>query len=599
MASSQEDINNLTRFRNEISLIRVDEHEESALNSRSTSVNISRFVGLRIGCIIEGRGGAKGEIGIASISTSIPILVLSQITDSASYVKTLSKLIPLDLDELVVPIGLDDGNLLDDINSVLPDTTIPASALLDYLTINMNIFYAPNSVFVEYQGPEDSILIDYDTAKKYRAIETQFNLDLQNMLDDSALKDKKNESYSREFDSEIVNELVEVAERMTKAYDMPIRLKLNSVRGFHLFVVFNKKSPSNPKVETLPSEFILKKSCQNGIIFTTEDTLRLNSKSQEALRVTNLIANKIINKLLEELKTNVSVLHKLSEQLNYIDMILSLSITSGRNIASKNIVPNSIYHNIESNFIVITGPNMSGKSTYLREIILLQILFQIGCFVPADNATFKIMSAIYTRFGTYDNMESNTSTFTREMKDMSYIFSSTENNTASTLVLMDELGRSTNNFEGASLCWAMSEELILRSHVTCFLVTHFKQLPRLENYYPTVTNYHFLKEMGKTFMLVKGINIDEINYGIKFSKECGLCPNIVERAEEILQSMQEEDKLIPLMSEDDMERLNYINLGFLAYKMILDHYQSAEIPQQDIREHFEKLRSQFVDIDEE
>nr|XP_040565101.1 mutS protein homolog 4-like [Lepeophtheirus salmonis] len=430
---------------------------------------------------------------------------------------------------------------------------------------------------------------------------------------------------SRDVYSEIVNELVEVAERMTKAYDMPIRLKLNSVRGFHLFVVFNKKSPSNPKVETLPSEFILKKSCQNGIIFTTEDTLRLNSKSQEALRVTNLIANKIINKLLEELKTNVSVLHKLSEQLNYIDMILSLSITSGSqgfikpdianytavrnarhpilylsgNIASKNIVPNSIYHNIESNFIVITGPNMSGKSTYLREIILLQILFQIGCFVPADNATFKIMSAIYTRFGTYDNMESNTSTFTREMKDMSYIFSSTENNTASTLVLMDELGRSTNNFEGASLCWAMSEELILRSHVTCFLVTHFKQLPRLENYYPTVTNYHFLKEMGKTFMLVKGINIDEINYGIKFSKECGLCPNIVERAEEILQSMQEEDKLIPLMSEDDMERLNYINLGFLAYKMILDHYQSAEIPQQDIREHFEKLRSQFVDIDEE
>jgi len=142
---------------------------------------------------------------------------------------------------------------------------------------------------------------------------------------------------------------------------------------------------------------------------------------------------------------------------------------------------------------------MSGKSTYLRQVVLLQVLAQMGCYVPAEHATFRLVDNIFSRMGTGDSLECRASTFQVEMKEMAYILGTMSNRngdeegkaadgptTASrSLIVLDELGRGTSSAEGAAICWAISEEIV-KSRAFCFLATHFNLLTKMEMLYPTV-----------------------------------------------------------------------------------------------------------------
>lgn len=216
------------------------------------------------------------------------------------------------------------------------------------------------------------------------------------------------------------------------------------------------------------------------------------------------MSNSIVQDLLASVRDVIGCLYKLSENISTLDVILSLAevsqrpgfvrptfsevliIRQGRHpileqMGTVNIVPNDTTVTSENSFQVLTGANMSGKSTYLKQIVLLQVMAQIGCHVPADFASFRIADGIFSRIGTGDSIECNASTFTMEMKEMAYILSSLGRRS---LVIMDELGRGTSTEEGASLCWAISEELI-KSSAFCFLATHFMLLTRLEALYCT------------------------------------------------------------------------------------------------------------------
>jgi DNA mismatch repair protein MSH4 len=124
---------------------------------------------------------------------------------------------------------------------------------------------------------------------------------------------------------------------------------------------------------------------------------------------------------------------------------------------------------------------MSGKSTYLRQLVLLQILAQLGCFVPAASATFRPADAIFSRLSTGDSIECNASTFTMEMNETAYILGGLGE---TSLVVVDELGRGTSAEEGAAICWAVAEALI-GTKAFCFLATHFSHITRLEELYCT------------------------------------------------------------------------------------------------------------------
>ena len=217
------------------------------------------------------------------------------------------------------------------------------------------------------------------------------------------------------------------------------------------------------------------------------------------------MSNTIVQDLLANIREAIGCLYKLSESVSSLDVILSLAEVSQRpgfvrptfsadalvirqgkhpileQMGNVNIVPNDTTVTLENNFQVLTGANMSGKSTYLKQIVLLQVMAQVGCHVPADFASFRIADGIFSRIGTGDSIECNASTFTLEMKEIAYILGSVGSRS---LVIMDELGRGTSTAEGASLCWAISEEL-MKGSAFCFLATHFMLMTRLEALYCT------------------------------------------------------------------------------------------------------------------
>lgn len=206
----------------------------------------------------------------------------------------------------------------------------------------------------------------------------------------------------------------------------------------------------------------------------------------------------------------VGCLYKLAECVSTMDMLMSLAhfctlgsytrpeftdtlaVKQSRHpILDKSLndsfVANNIYASNDTRLSVITGPNMSGKSTYLCQIALVQILAQIGCFVPAEYASFRTVNHVFTRMGSCDDIETNTSTFSQEMKEVNYIL---QNVTDRSLVLIDELGRGTSGLEGVGLCHAVCEKL-LTTRASIFLVTHYQELTELAGLYPAVDNYFF------------------------------------------------------------------------------------------------------------
>ena len=145
------------------------------------------------------------------------------------------------------------------------------------------------------------------------------------------------------------------------------------------------------------------------------------------------------------------------------------------------VVPNDVCISHSTNLQIVTGPNMAGKSTYLRQTALIVLMAHVGCHVPAEAATVPLLRRVFTRIQTGDSMQTHGSTFACEMRETTYIL---RNLGPPALVLVDELGRGTSNRDGASLAWAIAEELARHPHTFTLFATHYLQLANLRNLYP-------------------------------------------------------------------------------------------------------------------
>jgi len=197
---------------------------------------------------------------------------------------------------------------------------------------------------------------------------------------------------------------------------------------------------------------------------------------------------------------------------------------TGGNDFTGTYVPNDTYAGSCANFILITGVNGSGKSTYLKQIALIVILAHCGSYVPADEAYIPIRDKIFTRLGTSDDQEHNISSFLQEMKESALICA---NVTDRSLVLIDELGRATSNEDGVAIAWAIAEFLLLK-RATTFFVTHYPQLCKLSEVYPNVQNQHLgivptesSKDFSYTHKILPGPCPSSADYGIKMCYMCG------------------------------------------------------------------------------
>ncbi len=198
-------------------------------------------------------------------------------------------------------------------------------------------------------------------------------------------------------------------------------------------------------------------------------------------------------------------------------------------------IPNDLYFNADAEFIaVITGPNMGGKSTYLRQAALIVIMAQTGCFVPADAALLPIIDRVFTRIGAADNLARGRSTFMVEMTETAVILNTA---TARSLIVLDEIGRGTATYDGLALAWAVVEHIHQRIRARTLFATHYHELTELAEQLDGVRNLQVaVKEVGDQIIFLRKVEPGRADrsYGIEVARLAGLPMGVIERAREIL-----------------------------------------------------------------
>ncbi|KAI4879092.1 hypothetical protein NFI96_014431 [Prochilodus magdalenae] len=356
--------------------------------------------------------------------------------------------------------------------------------------------------------------------------------------------------------TEVVDDIAGLVDQLGDKYSLPLRTSFSTARGF--FIQLRMEGLVLPDGQ-LPGEFIKVTRQKNDYSFTTSDLTKMNDRCDEALKEIFHMSYVVVCRLLNRVHEQIHCLYKLSDAVSMLDMLLSLAsactvsdyvrpeftdtlaIKQGRHpllerIAGKEPISNNSYVSEGNNFVIITGPNMSGKSTYLKQVALCQIMAQIGSFVPAEYASFRVADQIFTRIGVDDDFETNSSTFMVEMKEVSYI---THTASDKSLLIIDELGRGTSAEEGIGICHAVCEFLINLKAFTLF-ATHFLELCQLETLYPNVENQHMqvqhicvgnssTETVVYTYLLTRGCS-EERNYGIRAAEFTSMPPAIIQEA---------------------------------------------------------------------
>ena len=210
---------------------------------------------------------------------------------------------------------------------------------------------------------------------------------------------------------------------------------------------------------------------------------------------------------------------------------------------SGRFVPNDLSMNSASHrILIITGPNMGGKSTYLRQAALIALMAQMGSFVPAERARLPILDRIFTRIGASDNLARGRSTFMVEMTEAASILNTA---TPRSLVLLDEVGRGTATFDGLSIAWAVVEHLETHTQAKTLFATHYHELTELADLLPGVRNYHVsIMESGSTIVFLRKVEPGSADksYGIEVARLAGLPSSVIERAREILERHEQSER---------------------------------------------------------
>ena len=358
--------------------------------------------------------------------------------------------------------------------------------------------------------------------------------------------------------------LLEIEAREKEATGIKnMKIKYNKVFGY--FIEITKSN-----LEMVPESYIRKQTLSNAERFITpelkkyEDTI-INSKAR-----IEEIEYYLFKEISAKIKEEKSLLIKLAEKLAYIDVIISFStiavendyvkpeinenfdleIINGRHpvveklIGKSDFVSNNTLITGNERFIVLTGPNMSGKSTYMKQIALISIMAQIGSYVPATQAKLPIVDKYLTRIGASDDILSGQSTFMVEMSEVSNILN---NATENSLIILDEVGRGTSTFDGVSIATAISEYIHEKIKAKTIFATHYHELTDLEKKYKNVVNYRIEvnEKNGKVMFLrniVKG-GADK-SYGIEVAKLAGLPKEILKQSKKILNRLEQKKELI-------------------------------------------------------
>ena len=217
----------------------------------------------------------------------------------------------------------------------------------------------------------------------------------------------------------------------------------------------------------------------------------------------------------------------------------------------------------KNNFLIITGPNMAGKSTYMRQVALITLMAQIGSFVPAVSADLSVTDRIFTRIGASDDLSGGKSTFMVEMTEVSNIL---KNASHDSLILLDEVGRGTSTYDGMAIAWSVTEHLMKEDGIKArtLFATHYHELIALEKQLPGVRNYSVaVKEVGQSIIFLRKIipgGADE-SYGVEVARLAGLPQEVIQRAREILLGLEDSGKKKKIKERTErIQQLNFMDV---------------------------------------
>ena len=349
-----------------------------------------------------------------------------------------------------------------------------------------------------------------------------------------------------------------------------LKIKYNKILGY--FIEVTKSS-----LDMVPDRYIRKQTLVGSERFFTIELKEMESKILNAHEEANSLQLKLYGNLIENFKRHTSLLLKVSEIVSEIDVLQGfaksaienkfvrpdlnedreISIKDGRHpiVEFKNrddsFIPNDTVLDMDKNLIhIITGPNMAGKSTYMRQIALIVIMAQIGSFVPAKSCNIGIVDRIFTRIGASDNLSKGESTFMVEMKEVANIL---KNATDKSLIILDEVGRGTSTFDGMSIAWAIVEYISENIGAKTVFATHYHELSKIEETYKNVSNLNIkVKKDGEEIIFLRKIveGWTDNSYGIDVAKLAGIDEKVTSRAEEILKSLEKSKNLNVKVKKD-------------------------------------------------
>lgn len=340
-----------------------------------------------------------------------------------------------------------------------------------------------------------------------------------------------------------------------------LKVGYNRVFGYYLEV-------SSQHKHKVPDYYIAKQTLTNAERFISP---RLKEYETKVLSSEEKIKN-LEYELYKELRQNLADalprLQSLSEVIAEIDVYASLAFLAWQNhyscpvftdtrsleikdgrhpvieklVEGDEFIPNDTFLDYpDTSIALITGPNMAGKSTYLRQVGLLVILAQMGSYVPAAQMNLPIFDRVFTRVGASDNLAQGQSTFLVEMIETANILNSA---TANSLILLDEIGRGTSTYDGLSLAWAIIEHIQRFKHALTLFATHYHELTELENLYPDIKNYNVaVKQWNDEMIFVRKIERGgaDQSYGIQVARLAGVPDKVIRRAKEILKNLEEHE----------------------------------------------------------
>jgi DNA mismatch repair protein MutS len=358
----------------------------------------------------------------------------------------------------------------------------------------------------------------------------------------------------------------------------------NNVFGYYLEV-------RNTYKELVPQEWIRKQTLAQAERYITQELKEYEEKIMGADEKILSLEERLFAELVVEIQhyisqiqTNANVVANIdcllsfaqvAEENNYIrpqiDSSLELDIKQGRHAViekqmpvGERYVPNDVYlDNKRQQIVIITGPNMAGKSALLRQTALIVLMAQIGCFVPAESAKIGLVDKIFTRVGASDNISLGESTFMVEMTEASNILN---NVTPHSLVLFDELGRGTSTYDGISIAWAIVEYLHeqQRAQARTLFATHYHELNEMEKNFPRVKNYNVsVKEVDGKVIFLRRLERggSEHSFGIHVAEIAGMPRSIVKRANVILQQLENDNAQVGSVGKPTAEKLEQSREG--------------------------------------